>query len=52
MAKPHLRLVTPGTKKRTVNLRRVPKSDLRTREYLLKATWTWKLKQNHAAHGT
>jgi integrase len=34
MAKPHLKLVTPSTKKRTVMPRRGKNSDLRTREYL------------------
>jgi integrase len=34
MAKSHLRLVTPVTVKRTVDLKRPPNADLRTREYL------------------
>jgi integrase len=37
MAKPHLKLVTPTTKKRTVTPRRRPNGDLRTREYLTEA---------------
>jgi type 1 fimbriae regulatory protein FimB/type 1 fimbriae regulatory protein FimE len=34
MTKPHLRLVVPGTEKRTVVPRRAKNSELRTREYL------------------
>jgi integrase len=34
MAKPHLKLVTPDTEKRTVIPRRAKNSELRTREYL------------------
>ena len=34
MAKPHLKLVTPATVKRTVTPRRAPNRDLRTHEYL------------------
>jgi integrase len=34
MAKPHLRLIEPATKKRTVTPTRRPNADLRTREYL------------------
>ena len=34
MAKSRLRLVTPATVKRTVTPRRLPNSELRTREYL------------------
>jgi site-specific recombinase XerD len=34
MAKSHLKLVTPTTKKRTVTPRRLPNAELRTREYL------------------
>ena len=34
MAKPHLKLVTPATVKRTVTPTRPPNRDLRTREYL------------------
>jgi integrase len=37
MAKSHLKLVTPATVKRTVTPRRLPNSDLRTREYLTEA---------------
>ena len=37
MAKSHLRLVTPTTKKRTVRPKRPPNTDLRTREYLTEA---------------
>ena len=37
MAKSHLKLVTPATKKRTVTPRRRRNGDLRTREYLTKA---------------
>ena len=37
MAKSHLRLVTPTTKKRTVRPKRPPNADLRTREYLTEA---------------
>lgn len=34
MTKSHLKLVTPTIKKRTVDLRRLPNAELRTREYL------------------
>jgi integrase len=34
MAKPNLRLVTPGTEIRTVGPRRPPNAELRTREHL------------------
>jgi integrase len=34
MAKSHLKLVAPATANRTVNPKRVPNADLRTREYL------------------
>jgi type 1 fimbriae regulatory protein FimB/type 1 fimbriae regulatory protein FimE len=37
MAKPHLKLVTPATVKRTVTPTRLPNSDLRTREHLTEA---------------
>jgi integrase len=37
MAKSHLKLVAPTTKKRTVTPRRLPNADLRTREYLTDA---------------
>jgi hypothetical protein len=37
MAKSHLKLVTPATKKRTVMPRRLPNADLRTREHLTEA---------------
>ncbi len=37
MAKPHLKLVTPTTKKRTVVPKRLPNADLRTREHLTEA---------------
>jgi type 1 fimbriae regulatory protein FimB/type 1 fimbriae regulatory protein FimE len=37
MVKSHLKLVTPATVKRTVTPRRIPNSDLRTREYLTEA---------------
>jgi integrase len=37
MAEPHLKLVTPATKKRTVTPKRLPNGDLRTREYLTEA---------------
>jgi hypothetical protein len=37
MAKPHLHLVPPATVKRTVTLRRLSNSDIRTREYLTEA---------------
>jgi integrase len=37
MAKSHLKLVAPNTKKRTVTPRRLPNADLRTREYLTDA---------------
>jgi integrase len=37
MARSHLRLVTPATKKRTVRPKRPPNADLRTREYLTEA---------------
>jgi site-specific recombinase XerD len=37
MARSHLRLVTPTTKKRTVRPKRLPNADLRTREYLTEA---------------
>src|SRR5215813_10314649 len=37
MAKSHLKLVTPATKKRTVTPRRRRNGDLRTREYLTEA---------------
>ncbi len=37
MAKSHLRLVAPATKKRTVTPRRRRNGDLRTREYLTEA---------------
>jgi integrase len=37
MAKPHLKLVTPATVKRTVTPRRRPNADLRTREHLTEA---------------
>jgi hypothetical protein len=37
MARSHLRLVTPTTKKRTVRPKRPPNADLRTREYLTEA---------------
>ena len=37
LAKAHLRLVTPATKKRTVTPMRRPNADLRTREYLTEA---------------
>ena len=37
MAKSHLKLVTPTTKKRTVTPRRSRNGDLRTREYLTEA---------------
>ncbi len=37
MAKSHLRLVAPVTKKRTVTLRRRRNGDLRTHEYLTEA---------------
>jgi integrase len=37
MAKPHLKLVAPITKKRTVGPKRPPNTDLRTREYLTDA---------------
>jgi len=37
MAKTHLKLVTPATKKRTVTPERRPNADLRTREYLTEA---------------
>src|SRR5664280_2839925 len=37
MAQSHLKLVTPATVKRTVTPRRLPNSDLRTREYLTEA---------------
>ena len=34
MAKPNLRLVTPGTENRTVTPTRPPNAELRTREHL------------------
>ena len=34
MTKPHLKLVTPATVKRTVTPKRLPNDKLRTREYL------------------
>src|SRR5271163_2012912 len=37
MAKPHLKLVTPATVKRTVTPRRLPNKDLRTRQHLTEA---------------
>lgn len=37
MAKPHLKLVTPTTKDRTVTPKRRPNSELRTREHLTEA---------------
>jgi len=37
MAKPHLKLVTPATIKRTVAPKRRPNADLRTREHLTEA---------------
>jgi len=37
MAKPHLKLVTPATVKRTVTPGRLPNKDLRTREHLTEA---------------
>jgi integrase len=37
MAKTHLKLVPPSTKKRTVALRRRPNAELRTREHLTEA---------------
>jgi integrase len=37
MAKTHLKLVPPATKKRTVALRRLPNAELRTREHLTEA---------------
>jgi site-specific recombinase XerD len=37
VARSHLRLVTPTTKKRTVRPKRAPNADLRTREYLTEA---------------
>jgi hypothetical protein len=37
VARSHLRLVTPTTKKRTVRPKRPPNADLRTREYLTEA---------------
>ena len=37
MAKSHLKLVTPGTVKRTVTPMRLPNADLRTREHLTEA---------------
>jgi type 1 fimbriae regulatory protein FimB/type 1 fimbriae regulatory protein FimE len=37
MAKTHLKLVTPATKKRTVIPKRLPNAELRTREYLTEA---------------
>jgi type 1 fimbriae regulatory protein FimB/type 1 fimbriae regulatory protein FimE len=37
MAKRHLKLVTPATLNRTVTPKRLPNSDLRTREYLTEA---------------
>jgi integrase len=37
MAKPHLKLVTPATVKRTVTPRRRRNGDIRTREYLTEA---------------
>jgi integrase len=37
MAKPNLRLVTPGTENRTVGPRRPPNAELRTREHLTSA---------------
>ena len=37
MTKSHLRLITPGTEKRTVTPKRPPNAALRTREYLTKA---------------
>jgi hypothetical protein len=40
MAKSHLKLVAPTTKKRTVRPTRRPNADLRTREYLTEAEVT------------
>ena len=37
MAKPHLKLVTPSTVNRTVTPKRLPNSELRTREHLTEA---------------
>jgi integrase len=37
MAKPHLKLVSPSTVKRTVTPKRLPNSELRTREHLTEA---------------
>lgn len=37
MANSHLKLVTPSTVNRTVNLKRLPNADLRTREYRTEA---------------
>ena len=37
MAKAHLKLVTPATKKRAVTPRRQPNSELRSREHLTEA---------------
>ena len=41
MTKSHLRLVTPSSVKRTVNLKRLPNAELRTREYLTEAEIEW-----------
>ena len=53
MTKPHLKLVTPATVKRTVTPRRLPNDKLRTREYLTEAeieTLTAKAKGNRHGH--